>query len=133
MHSWLCIMTDSKGTKVLLNTSQVGKWLFLNNKKIGQIGNLSTVPFSGSFCSCIEKLSVFCNSRSIFSSVFFVGSVLNLVNWLVSNISQHCSKYIFLSISTTPYPLHCFMITILLFFNNLLPICLYLLGTMIFE
>ena len=46
---------------------------------------------------------------------------------------KHFPKYTVLSISTTPLSLSCFMMTILLFFDNVSTIFLYLLGTLIFE
>ena len=69
--------------------------------------------------SYVEKLVLtFRKARWIFSSVFFVEFVLNLVNWLVSNMSKHFFKYTVLSISVTPLPLSCFIMTILPFFDN---------------
>ena len=117
---------------------------------IGLVSNWSTLSFNSNLCIfavpenflvqepvrykqwcswIVRFLLIFCKTLYIFAYVFFIGSILILLNCLVFNISKHFLVYLCLSITATPLPLSCFIIKILSFLERFSKILLYSYGT----
>ena len=72
--------------------------------------------------SCIHMGKALISIFSVISVLsilnVFVRSLSTCLKCFVVNIDIHFSKYLYLSITTTPLPLSCFRITMFLFFDN---------------